>query len=124
MQPKLNKPKRWKAREIRTTAASTTHHAAWSHQTSVALMIHSRKTYLLPCALEGGRLQITYRRGCPISSSLNDYRKPRYQNDCRLAVCKLRSYRRRINSRRLRGDSCFAAFWYAIVLICKDRYSS
>jgi len=39
----------------------------------------------------GGRLQVTYRRGSPISSWLHDYRKPRFENECRFAVCKLRS---------------------------------
>jgi hypothetical protein len=43
--PKSSTQGKLKAPETRTTAASTTHYAAWSDQTSGASMSHSRKTY-------------------------------------------------------------------------------
>jgi hypothetical protein len=54
MRPKSNTRGMLKAPEIQITAASTTRQAAWSHQTSVALMTHSRKTYCCPAFWNGG----------------------------------------------------------------------
>src|SRR5271166_5495437 len=54
MRPKLSTQGKSKVPEIRIAAAPTTHHGAWSHQMSVVLMTHSRKTYGLACTLERG----------------------------------------------------------------------
>src|SRR5260370_5756722 len=74
MPPKWSTQGKLKAQEIRTTVAPTTHHAAWSHQMSVVLMTHSRKTYFAAVRSRTGvGCSFTYRRENPISSSLHDY---------------------------------------------------
>src|SRR5258708_5650599 len=74
MRPRLNTPGKLKAPEIRTTAAPTMHRAALSLQMSVVLMTRSRKTYWLTRTLQAGDgRSFTYRRGCLISSSLDEY---------------------------------------------------
>ena len=56
---------------------------------------------------EGARFQADY----------TNYRRPRYGNACRLAVCDLHSRIPRPAAHRLRGSLCFAALWYANSLI-------
>ena len=69
----------------------------------------------------GNTCRFTYRRGSAISSPLHDYRRPRYGNACRLAVCDLDSRLPRSAAHRLRGNLCFAALWYADSLIHRKQ---